>query len=119
MTDLNQVFNRLREILRPYAAKLELTVDSTTNYCLYTRHIMQNKQPLHFASVQIRKRYVSYYLMPVYVRPKLLDGISAELRKRMQGKSCFNFTTVDEPLFKELARLTKAGFMSYREQEFV
>ena len=28
----------------------------------------------------------------------------------MQGKSCFNFTKVDEPLISELARLTKASF---------
>ena len=28
----------------------------------------------------------------------------------MQGKSCFNFTKVDEPLFAELANVTRAGF---------
>jgi hypothetical protein len=27
----------------------------------------------------------------------------------MQGKACFNFTRVDEPLFAELARLTETG----------
>ena len=29
-----------------------------------------------------------------------------ELRRRMQGKACFNFTRVDEALFAELATLT-------------
>jgi hypothetical protein len=48
---------------------------------------------------------VSYYLMPVYVDPCLLDGISENLKRRMQGKSCFNFTETDQPLFKELTRL--------------
>jgi hypothetical protein len=37
----------------------------------------------------------------------------------MQGKSCFNFTRIDKPLFDELAALTKAGFRSYEEQGYV
>lgn len=48
--------------------------------------------------------------MPVYVNSKLLDGISPELKKRMQGKSCFNFKTIDKPFLNELAGLTKKGF---------
>ena len=47
--------------------------------------------------------------MPVYVDPGLLDDVSPELRKRMQGKSCFNFTSVDEPLFAELGDLDGCG----------
>jgi hypothetical protein len=57
--------------------------------------------------------------MPVYVKPELLDGISPELRARMQGKSCFNFKSVEPALFKELAKLTKAGYASYKAQGFV
>lgn len=41
--------------------------------------------------------------------PELLNGISPELKKRMQGKSCFNFKKVEPELFKELAELTKKG----------
>lgn len=37
----------------------------------------------------------------------------------MQGKSCFNFSAIDKPLFKELSALTKAAFGSYKEQGFV
>jgi hypothetical protein len=44
--------------------------------------------------------------------------MSPELKKRMQGKSCFNFTTPDEKLFKELAKLTKAGFAKFTSKEF-
>jgi hypothetical protein len=40
--------------------------------------------------VQIKKNYVIYHLMPVYLNPGLLEGMSPGLRKRMQGKSCFN-----------------------------
>jgi hypothetical protein len=63
-----------------------------------------------FGGVRVGKRYVSYYLMPVYVEPSLLDEVSPALRRRMQGKSCFNFTSVDEGLFAELTELTRRGF---------
>jgi hypothetical protein len=63
----------------------------------------------YFAGVKLGKRYVSYYLMSVYAEPTLLDGLSEGLRKRMQGKSCFNFTRVDDGLFDELADLTARG----------
>lgn len=63
-----------------------------------------------FAGVKQQKRYVSYYLMPAYTEPEVAATISPDLRKRMQGKSCFNFTKVDDELFRELAELTRRGF---------
>jgi hypothetical protein len=57
--------------------------------------------------------------MPVYGCPELLEDISPELKKRMQGKSCFNFKTVDEKLFKELGKLTKAGFQKFSNAKFL
>lgn len=53
-----------------------------------------------------KKSQVAYHLMPVYVHPELLTDLSPELRRRMQGKSCFNFTKVDRDLFAELGALT-------------
>lgn len=67
-----------------------------------------------FAGVRLGKRYVSYYLMSVHLRPDTV--ISPELAKRRQGKSCFNFTKIDEGLFDELADLTAAGREFYAEQ---
>ena len=70
---------------------------------------------LFFGAVKIGKRYVSFHLMPVYVHSDLLQGISPELRKRMQGKSCFNFTRQDDALFAELETLTAAGFARFQD----
>jgi hypothetical protein len=53
--------------------------------------------------------------MPVYVFPQLLDGVSTDLMRRMQGKSCFNFKTVDEVLLTELAGLTGKGLEKFKE----
>jgi len=48
--------------------------------------------------------------MPIYMFPQLREGLSKELKARMQGKSCFNFNAVDEELFDELEELTERGF---------
>jgi hypothetical protein len=119
MADLTTVFAALAAILRPYASKLVVKADTESSLYLDTRHLMANRQPLFFGAVQIKKKYVSFYLMPVYVRPSLLEGISPALRKRMQGKSCFNFTGSDPALLKELKALVKAGYTSYQEQGVV
>jgi uncharacterized membrane protein len=83
------------------------------------RQLSENKKALWFGGVQLRKRYVSYHLMPVYVNPALLKGISPDLKRRMQGKSCFNFTASDASLFNELAALTEASFRDYQKKGYV
>lgn len=113
------VFKALRNITSRYSEHLVLVTDDETNYYLDTHHIMKNKKPLFFGAVQIKKNYVSYHLMPVYVNPALLDSISEPLKKRMQGKSCFNFKVVDTALFEELASLTEAAYQFYVEEGYI
>lgn len=119
MSDLDAVFIELTSIMAPYARTLDVKKDDTSELYVDTRHIQKNKKPLFFGAVQVKKSFVSFHLMPVYLKPELLAGLSPELKARMQGKSCFNFTQVDKPLFKQLAALTKAGFASYKEQGLV
>jgi hypothetical protein len=72
-----------------------------------------------FAAAMLKKNYVSFYLMPIYIYPELLDSISPDLQKHMQGKSCFNFKKVDDILFEELADLTRRGFDRYMLENLV
>jgi hypothetical protein len=46
--------------------------------------------------------------------PDLLQDISPGLKKRMQGKSCFNFKKVEPDLFTELATLTRKGAKKFK-----
>lgn len=117
--DFTEVFASLRAIMAPYAQRLDCTVDRDDELSLDTKHVMKNGKPLWFGGVQLKKNYVSYHLMPVYVNPGLLEGMSPDLKKRMQGKSCFNFKSPDPALFEELSALTAAGFEDYRRQGFV
>jgi hypothetical protein len=119
MSDLAPVFAELKAVMVPYASRLDVKKYDHTDLYLDTKHLRANKKPLFFGAVQIKKAYVSFHLMPVYLKPELLSGLSPELRKRMQGKSCFNFSKIDKPLFHELAALTRAGFASYKAQGFV
>jgi hypothetical protein len=57
--------------------------------------------------------------MPVYYFPELLTGLSPELKKRMQGKSCFNFVEIDFILFGELDQLTEKAFDVYKKHQKV
>ncbi|MFY7865677.1 hypothetical protein [Roseateles sp.] len=119
MPDFTAVFAALNSVLAPYVEKLDTKKDDETELYLDTRHIQKNKKPLFFGAVQVKKSYVSFHLMPVYLKPELLASLSPELKARMQGKSCFNFAALEPALIKELAALTKAGYASYKEQGFV
>ena len=108
-TDFPLVFEQLKSIIKPYAKNLTITADTAAAYSLNGPYSEKYKQILFFSSAQIKKNYVSFYLMPVYMFPDLLKDISPELKKHMQGKSCFNFKKVEPALFKELTELTRLG----------
>jgi hypothetical protein len=110
--DFEAVDRRLREILLPLRSTLVATKDGPDGLSLEIPGF-EGKPYGYVAGIRRGKRYVSYYLMPVYAFPDLFEFMSPELRRRMQGKSCFNFTKVDEPLFAELERVTTAGLEPY------
>ena len=67
----------------------------------------KTKERSWFGTVTIKKTYVAVHLLPLYTRPDLAAGCSAELSKRRQGKTCFNFKRIDEKLFDELNNLMR------------
>jgi len=112
--DFLPVFEHLKNILKPFEPKLTVTADTPGAYSLDGPYSEKWKKQLFFGSAQIKKNYVSFYLMPVYMFPDLLKDISPELRKHMQGKSCFNFKKVEPELFKELVELTRKSVERFR-----
>jgi hypothetical protein len=109
VAEFAEVEARLRAILDPYRDRLETGT-------IYNREILRRpggRGHDWFAGVLPNKRYVSFYMLPIYTWPQLLDGISAGLRKRKQGASCFNFSAVDDGLLAELAALTERSFQAY------
>jgi hypothetical protein len=70
-----------------------------------------------FGGVRLGKNYVSYHLMSVYTTPGV--AMSPEVKNRMEGKACFNFKEIDERLFNELAKITRAGAKRFSDEKFV
>jgi len=109
-----EVFAALKPIFEKYAGRLAVQVNEPDQYFLETKTAIRKGQRLQFGGVKIGKAYVSFHLMPIYMNPKLHATISPELKKRMQGKSCFNFTQVEPEQIAELKRLTAVGFEEFQ-----
>ena len=115
-TDFLRVFEQLKSILKAYTRTCTVKTDTADIYYLDGPYSAKCKKELFFGSAQIKKNYVSFYLMPVYMYPELLKDVSPQLKKRMQGKSCFNFKTVEPELFDELRELTRRGADKFKEE---
>lgn len=112
--DNNSLFNKLKSIFEKYEPNLSLLHNKTDNYYLNTPTTETSKKSEFFGAVQVKKSYVAFHLMPIYYYPEMLDNISEELKKKMQGKSCFNFKDINDKLFVELKLLTENCFDKYK-----
>ena len=102
------VFDALVGIMKRQARGMLVTQDGPGGLQVSLDRQFRGK-PLWLGGVRRGKSYVSFHLMPVYMFPDLLASISPALKRRMQGKSCFNFREPDPALLKELEVLTKTG----------
>jgi hypothetical protein len=114
----------LRKILDPFTKKKGMVVakDGPDGFLLlappnarYPRY----PKGLWFVCTRIGRAYVSFHLMPIYMSDGLQRTISPALKKRMQGKACFNFKEPDPALFKELSALTKAAYARWKKDGLV
>jgi len=112
-------FGELRRVLAEFAPELHVTADEPKKYYLVTKAKSWKGGPMFFGAVMQGKAYVSYHLMPLYTHRDLVKVISPGLKKRMQGKSCFNFREPDQSLFAELAELSRAGLEKYRSEKWL
>ena len=117
--DFAAVFRGLKKIMAACEPELRATADEPRKYYLVTKAKSWKSGPMFFGAVMMFKGYVSYHLMPLYACPELTKTLSADLKKRMQGKSCFDFRAPDEALFAELSELTKAGLEKYRAKNWL
>jgi len=117
--DFAKAFHALKMVFSKYEKQLHVNADTREKYYLETRSPSYKGKPLFFGAVIRGRAYVSFHLMPLYWDPSLASGISANLKKRMQGKSCLNFLAPDPALFRELGKLTSKGFALYRKKNLL
>jgi hypothetical protein len=106
---LAETFDALKKIYKPFEKRLNVTVDNDVYYYLESKAPMYKGKPLCFGAVRRGKGKVSFHMMALYCFPAMKSKISAALKKRMQGKQCFNFATPDAALFAELSALAEEG----------
>ena len=115
--EFGPVFESLRGLLEPYASRSGfIHTDAVDRYQLSSSTKTDRiGRPLYVAGVQVNRSYVSYHLMPIYMNPLLQAAIPPALKKRMQGKSCFNFTSIDPALLRALRVLTAEAVASFED----
>ena len=123
-TDYTAVFAALRPVFAKVARRLAVKADTPELFALVTKSpspFPQHKgHPLEFSAVRVGKAYVSLHLVPIYMCRALNQGISPELKKRMQGKACFNFKTAPGPeLLRELKALIEASYRQWSERSWI
>jgi hypothetical protein len=115
MAAFDAIFADIRPLFARHEVLCVVLHDDPARYYLGTHEVRaKDGYRTWFGGVEIKKSYVSAHLIPVYVHPGLLDLASADLRRRMQGKSCFNFKKYDPALFEELGALVDRGVEQFR-----
>lgn len=126
--EFESIFVTLRAILQQHGGTLSIADNTSDRYCLEGRVGPATlkawdgkvKRPMiPVAWVEIGKASVSYHLMGVCENAKLRDGMSKELKARMQGKTCFNFKSNNKMLFAELEQLTVQGIAAFRKAGYI
>jgi hypothetical protein len=122
------VFNRLKKILQTHTGNFAVKPDTAISYGLQGKPGpaalkawggKMKKPVMPVAWVEIGKAYVSYHVMGLYSNTALQNSMSKELKARMQGKTCFNFKSINEPLFKELEQITVKAIDDFKKMGFV
>lgn len=114
--ELLPIFQALRPLFYQHADKCVVLHDEPHRYYLGTHEVREKDgYRTDFGGVEVKKNYVSAHLMPVYIHPEMLTDLSPDLKRRMQGKSCFNFKKPDAALFEELNHLVKLGIFQFEK----
>jgi hypothetical protein len=122
--DFAATFAALKPVLGKYEKRLSVKSDTPTEYMVLTKSASpfpQHKgEPLYFGGVRLGKAYVSFHLLALYMCPEMQKSVTPALKKRMQGKACFNFKTQPEPeLMADLKRLTAEAIKLWGEKKWL
>jgi hypothetical protein len=125
--EFQMVFDRLKTILQKHAGNFIIKPDTTVSYGLEGKPGpaalkawggKMKKPVMPVAWIEIGKAYVSYHVMGLYTNTVLQNSMSKKLKARMQGKTCFNFKSINEELFKELEQITVKAIDDFKRMGF-
>ena len=114
-----EVFDALKKLFAKQAPKLFAKSDTSEYYYLESKTPTYRNRPMYFGGVRRGKAYVSFYLMSIDGSPQQMKSLSPALKKRMQGKACFNFTKLEPELFAELQKLVDGGYKEFVKRKWL
>jgi len=107
-----ELFNtelRLRQLLVPYADKLE----QATIYGIPCLRKQGAGAQEWFAFIKPEAKFVSLYLLPIYTSAELRRSMSPALAKRQSGKATFHFKELDATMAAEVEGLLARAYEIY------
>ncbi len=106
MENLDEIFTRLKEILKDYQPPFSSKADDESHFDLWSVKDLviegRKRKEVYFAGLIIQKAYVGFYYMPVYAEPEIKEFFKLELLSRLKGKSCFHIHKLDSILIDQI-----------------
>jgi hypothetical protein len=112
------IHEKLTKIFRRHAKHLRAVKDEPGTYYVESKTTTARGKPFWLGGVAVKKSYVSFHFVPVMM-PEVRKMLSPALKKRMQGKTCFNFTAYDKDLAAELQRVVDTGIKGLKPGELL
>ena len=111
------LFERVRDLMRPYERRYTVRRDEPGYYDLWSERDVEidgrRRSEVFFAGLIIQKAFVGFYFMPVYADGDLADVFGADLLATLKGKTCFHLTRLTEDLERQLREALHAGHELY------
>jgi len=119
-TEINEIKEKLKNILKTHLGSLKVRVNKTTNFEVNgTIEAPQGKkivQGIYFSSIVPKEKDVRLYFYPAYTHPDEFSGLSERLTKFKKGKSCFHVKFLDEELEIEIKQMINKAINVYRKE---
>jgi len=123
ISDLNTIFQSLKDLLSPYAPPLVPKMDDASRYDLWSIKDLviegRKRKEVYFAGLIIQKGYVGFYFMPVYAETDLKPVFAPELLKLLRGKSCFHIKKLTPELLGQIKSALQIGYEVYQARGWV
>lgn len=111
-----ELFNtelRLRQLVAPYAEKLE----QATIYGIPCLRKPGASAQEWFVFIKPEAKFISLYLLPIYSSAELRRSMSPALAKRQSGKATFHFKELDDAMAAEVEQLLARAYEAYMAED--
>jgi hypothetical protein len=121
--ELAEIYRGLKIILKRCEGPFQPKVDGDRSYDLWSFKDLviagRKRKEVFFASIVIRKTYVGFYYMPIYIDVGLSNVFKPELLKLLKGKSCFYIRDLSPDIASQIEEALKIGYELYKERGWV